>query len=368
MTADLSLRRAIAAELLGCEPDPDGYAECPGAALHTSRTGRRDFRVALEGPPTGFCFHSSCAAKVDAFNFELRRRIGQAERSGHGRRQSSPLGPAMPAAPAGPPQPKRPAFDLARLQAFAKRVPQTVTPEWLAERSPLPVPPPQQQGPTTAALFLGAVYQPVERVLIFNRQWSQGDWLWTEGKAYRLAERPGVRAVRSPLPEGGPEGVWFLTNPVCGQWLPNHGIARATGTVKLGRRHGDCITAWRFLLLESDSAPEDLWLRALVQMPLPVVALYSSGGRSIHALVRVEARSKLEWDALRTDLLPILAPLGADPAAMSAVRLSRLPGVRRHGTRGRDGQVVRYGSPRLQRLLWLHPGAPVAPILEVVKR
>ena len=119
------------------------------------------------------------------------------------------------------------------------------------------------------------------------------------------------------------------------------------------------------MVLESDEAPAELWLRALVQMPLPFVAVYTSGGRSIHALARVDAGSKEAWDFLRDDLTPILCPLGADPAAMTAVRLTRLPGTLRHGSRGKDGKVTRYPSPHLQRLLWLNPSATACPILDL---
>jgi hypothetical protein len=117
------------------------------------------------------------------------------------------------------------------------------------------------------------------------------------------------------------------------------------------------------MVLESDLAAPELWMRALVQLPLPIVAIYTSGGKSVHALVRVEASCKEEWDALRDDLVPILCPLGADAAAMTAVRLTRLPGMLRHGTRDKAGAVKAYSAPRLQRLLWLNPRAPAVPIL-----
>lgn len=361
------MRKSVAAELLGLELDGDGYATCPGEAMHTHRTGRRDFRVILEGAPTGYCFHSNCTEAVEKFNHELRRRIGKAEAGGDPR-GPSPLGGAMPPPPQAARSPKRPPFDPHRLADFAARAPAPVSVEWLVERSPVAVPPPSEQGPQTAAAVLGALYGPGERVLAFTRQWSQGDFLWTDGNAFRLAECPGVAAVPSPLPDGGPEGCWFLSNPVVGGWRPNPGNLAPDGTARLGRRHGACVTAWRFLVLESDEAEAGQWVRALAQLPLPIVAAYTSGGRSIHALVRVDARTKEEFDALRDELLPILCPLGADPAAMTAVRLTRLPGTLRHGTRTKGGKVEPFPRPQLQRLLWLNPGAPAAPILDLVQR
>ena len=58
----------------------------------------------------------------------------------------------------------------------------------------------------------------------------------------------------------------------------------------------------------------------------------------------------------------------ADPGALSAVRLSRLPGCLRYGKRDRDGKLDRYPEPRRQRLVWLNPAAPAAPILDLVPR
>lgn len=362
------LRRSIAEDLLGCCLDRDGFAPCPGRDLHTLRPGRRDFRVILEGAPTGHCFHGSCSGAVEAFNRALRQRIAAAEAHG-GPLRPPVLGSGMPPAPEPVRASKRPPYEPARLAEFAARAPGVVVLDWLAERSPVPVPPETVQGLETAGLVLSALYGPADRVLVFTRQFSQGCFLFEPGRgAFRLSATPGVQAVRSPLPAGGPEGVWFLVQPVSGEWLPNPNNRDATGAVQLGRRHAACVLRWPFLVLESDEAPPDLWLRALVQLRLPIAAAYTSGGRSLHALVRVDATSKAEWDSVRDDLLRIVCPLGADPGALSAVRLSRLPGCWRHGKRGADGRVKRFDTPALQRLVWLNPAASCSPILDLVPR
>ncbi len=360
MPENPAIRRAIAEEMLGHALDADGYAPCPGRELHTGRPGRRDFRVILEGAPTAYCFHSSCAAVVDSFNAELRSRIGKAEAGGEARPPT--LGNVAPA-PMPERKPKRPPYDPKKLADFAARCPHAISPEWLAARSPVAIP--AKQDTTTAELFLSTLYRSGERVLVFTAEFSQGDFLWEAGRgSFRLGKSPGVKAVPSPLPAGGPFGVWFLAQPVEGVWKPNLNNRDKAGAPRMGRRHGDCVTAWRFLVLESDEAPAELWLRALVQLPLPIVAAYTSGGRSIHALAKVAAGSKQQWDALRDDLVPILCPLGADPAAMTAVRLTRLPGTSRAGSRDKDGKPMRYPEPRLQRLIYLNPEASARPILD----
>ena len=83
-------------------------------------------------------------------------------------------------------------------------------------------------------------------------------------------------------------------------------------------------------------------------MPLRIASICESGGRSIHALVRVDASSKEDWDRLMTPIKPVLITLGADPGALSAIRLSRLP------------QAMR--GEHCQRLLYLNPQPSGCPI------
>lgn len=364
---DLPTRQRIAEALLKHPLSPEGFAPCPGRHKHTGRDGQRDFRVTLDGAPTGHCFHAHCSDEVEAFNRELRRRIAIAE-GDSGEKKPSLYGITAPP-PRPPRQPKRPPFDVTKLREFAGRCHRSISLDWLAVRSPVAIPLPENQTVETAtALFLETLYLASERVLVFTRNTSQGDYLWEAGRgSFRLAHERGVSAVPSPLPAGGPEGVWFLTNPVDGLWHINHATKQPGDTPKWGRRHSDCVTSWRFLVLESDEADPGLWLRALVQLPLRIAAIYTSGGRSIHALVRLNVGSKPEWDAVRDGLLPVLCPLGADPAAMTAVRLSRLPGCLRFGSKDKAGKLIRYDAPRLQRLAWLHPEPPLKPLIDLAK-
>ena len=367
MSENLPLRFRIAEELLGSALSADGFAPCPGRAHHTGSNGPRDFRVILSGPPTGFCFHSSCSDAVETFNKNLRQRIARAEAGERTEPPFRPLGEGVARMPEPPRKVKRPPFEPAKLADYAARCPHPVTLEWLRAHSPLPVPEPAAQNRETALAFLSALFTEGERVLIFTRQTSQGDFLWHGGSgSFRLGDSPAAEPVASALPAGGPEGVWYLCQPVSGEWCANPYAVRTGGPARSGRRHGGCVEAWRYLVLESDEAAPEDWLRALVQLPLPIVAIYTSGGRSVHALARVDARSKGEWDSLRDSLLGVLCPLGADPGAMTAVRLTRLPGMFRHGTRGKDGKPARYPRPRLQELAWLNPAALARPILETI--
>lgn len=56
-----------------------GYCECPGHALHTHNTGERHCRVTLNGVPTIYCFHTSCACAIEVANHSLRSAIAKNE-------------------------------------------------------------------------------------------------------------------------------------------------------------------------------------------------------------------------------------------------------------------------------------------------
>jgi hypothetical protein len=222
-------------------------------------------------------------------------------------------------------------FDPQLAERFASRTP-AIDEKWLAERSPVDV-----HGLTPERL-LSALFTSDERVLIFSRFRSQGQQVWSHGQ--RLDE----------FRIGHPHGVWFLSNPVDGEYHPNPRQGYPS------RRSEESIVAWRYALLECDQVPAEkwlpIWLRILVQLPLPIVSLVTSGGSSVHALVRVNARCKAHWDwVVRQGLLPRLVPLGADPQALTAVRLTRLPGCRREQTQ------------QEQRLLYFDPNAAVRSIL-----
>ena len=71
--------RQQAESLLGpvaWQSEVTGFCKCPGAGLHTSQTGAKDCRVSIDGAPTVFCFHASCAGPVADCNLRLRRILG----------------------------------------------------------------------------------------------------------------------------------------------------------------------------------------------------------------------------------------------------------------------------------------------------
>lgn len=245
--------------------------------------------------------------------------------------------------PAPPPPPKL-EFDREKLERAAGHFAQTVDLVWLANRSAL------DPALVRPGKFLSSLYRPGERVLVFTNDKTQGEAVW-----------PG-----DELPSSGPRGVWFLCQPVDGAEHPN------PRTQKVSRRSEESVTDWRFLVLESDEAPLRPWLGALAQLPLRIAAIYTSGSRSVHALVRVDAATKAQWDERKHAMKTGLVILGADPGAMSAVRLTRLPGCYREGKDAPtpDGRRAyqRFARPALQKLLYLNPEAPLRPLVDTLAR
>jgi hypothetical protein len=224
------------------------------------------------------------------------------------------------------PKPQKLHYRPSLLEKLASNICDLITPEYLEARSQFTC------WNRTPAGFLHKLYLPGEKIVVFNVFESQGCALWEHhGAAQNLATLNWLQA-------GQQSGVWFLANPVDGNW---HWNPREQ---KRSRRSEESVTTWRYAVLESDHAPPDLWLKALVQLPLPIAAIYSSGGRSIHALVRVDAICKEEWDLIvRQQIGPCLVALGVCMGSLTAVRLSRLPNCMR----------MEKGKP--QQLFYLNP-------------
>jgi hypothetical protein len=182
----------------------------------------------------------------------------------------------------------------------------TVDHLYLWQRSPFT---PWNRSP---AGILHKLFLPGEHVIVFSIFNSQGQAVWTH---------PGLGGNLATLDrfERGHQNIWFLITPVDGLFHlnPRQG--------KQSRRSEESVTAWRYVLIESDAAPHALWLRILVQLPLPIAAITLSGGKSIHALVRIDAQSKAHFVEIVTGILKHpLATLGADPDVMNPCRLARL--------------------------------------------
>lgn len=170
---------------------------------------------------------------------------------------------------------------------------------------------------------------PGQKTILFTDQMSQGQRVWDESIPAEDVDRLGRTNT---------QGAWFLLNPVTGDFVEREGA-------KPSRRSEATISAYKHVLIESDNVELESWLTILFRLKLPIVCVTLSGNASAHAIVRVDADNRDEWVAEAKRLADIVVPLGADPNAITAVRLTRLPGV------------VRKDNGNTQSLIWFNPDA-----------
>lgn len=200
--------------------------------------------------------------------------------------------------------------------------------EALFDASPVTLPADwREDGP----LLLRSLYLPGERVNLVTDFHREGDKARPKGRGKTLPREAWLAEIHAQGVPESPAGAWIRMNPLAGK-----GIADAD------------VGACRFALLECDAVPYPLQMAFFARLPLPIAALVTSGGRSLHAWVRVNTPDGETYRKTVGEILERLAPYGVDRANRNPSRLARLPGVNR--------QIGASGDGR-QRLLYLHPTA-----------
>lgn len=116
-------------------------------------------------------------------------------------------------------------------------------------------------------------------------------------------------------------GAWIRFNPLDGHDCKNANV-----------------TDYRFALVESDHMEIEKQNALIRELELPVAALVYSGGKSVHAIVRIEAATYDEYRKRVDYLYAVLKKNGMDVDTQNKnpSRLSRMPGV----TRGEHKQFL----------------------------
>ena len=176
--------------------------------------------------------------------------------------------------------------------------------------------------------YLELLFDADDRVgYVTNDVWqdAEGKWLPSKGVYDRTAGELIASLKKHPDDLGAtvgdwkPEvGAWIRFNPLDGSGVKN-----------------DNVTRFRFALVESDTLPiaeQDIVFRKL---ELPIVALVHSGGKSLHAIVRVDADNYDEYRKRVEFLYDFMEKNGVsiDKQNRNPSRLSRMPGVTRSGNR-----------------------------------
>jgi len=162
---------------------------------------------------------------------------------------------------------------------------------------------------------------------VTNDVWQDKDGRWVPSKG--VFDRTAGQLIESlkkhpddigaTVGDSKPEvGAWIRFNPVDGVGVKNENV-----------------TAFRYALVESDTMPisdQDAMYRKL---ELPIAFLVHSGGKSIHAIVHVDAVNYNEYRQRVEYLYDFLERNGmsVDKQNRNPSRLSRMPGVTRNGNR-----------------------------------
>ena len=274
-----------------------GWLECPGIGKHTGKNHSADCRITLDdGKPPTIFCFHNSCSDEVA---EANKRLRSA--LGKSERKAEPIRHSVVQ------------------RAEVKRI------------SLEPVTPPGRCGRTVE--HIGAVFERGENVCIVSAD-SSGRIL-NAGVTMLAEDFKNTDALGT--------GMFIRVNPM-----------RKNGT-----RNED-VTEFRHVLIECDDAPKPLQWAAIVASGLPVSVVVDSGGKSLHAWVRVDAENSEEYrqrGKQAADAMDAFEGIRVDRACLNPARLARLAGHAR-GDAMQELIAVRIGAASWEA--WT-PGVQPAP-------
>lgn len=172
--------------------------------------------------------------------------------------------------------------------------------------------------------YINTLFESAETVGYVTECWqnegkfmpTKGTYTMTAGEIVEKLSKNGDD-IGAALGDYNPEaGAWVRFNPLDGKGVKNENV-----------------TDYRFALVESDTMDISKQNTILRELELPIACLVYSGGKSLHAIVKVEAANFDEYRK-RVDFLYDVCKkngLEIDRQNKNPSRLSRLPGVMRNG-------------------------------------
>lgn len=213
-----------------------------------------------------------------------------------------------------------------------------ISPDDVRRSSPLQLPDTSED---RAAFALSSLYGMEENVNVV------GQFTLDEGNANKTRPQgsgrtqPSAWWARRIGDKGVPAtdaGCWIRMNPCA-----------PTGSGADGAICDADVTAFRFLLVESDALPLPVQLGFYIRLKLPVAMILLSGGASAHAWIRLDSPNAEAYSTTAKRILSLLKPFGVDQANSNASRLSRFPESKR---------VIGAAGDGIQSLLWLNTAVP----------
>ena len=197
-----------------------------------------------------------------------------------------------------------------------------VDPHWVEGRD---IAEPKEWHPAQQLItYLEALFDSTENVGYVTRSFekdgkympTKGDWSRTAGQLIEALSRckDDVGAV---LGDYNPKvGAWIRFNPLDGKGVRNENV-----------------TEFRYALVECDGMELERQNALIRELELPVACLVHSGGKSLHAIVHIDATDYAEYRKRVEYLYAVCRRNGLelDQQNRNPSRLSRMPGVMRNG-------------------------------------
>lgn len=171
--------------------------------------------------------------------------------------------------------------------------------------------------------YLETLFEASENVGYVTESWERdGRHLPSKGHCDRTAgelieQLHKYKDVQQVFGDYNPTvGAWIRFNPLDGKGVKNENV-----------------TEYRYALVESDCMELEKQHAMIRELELPVACMVYSGGKSIHAIVKIEAGSYDEYRRRVDYLYGVLKKNGmqVDVQNKNPSRLSRMPGVVRNG-------------------------------------
>ena len=174
-----------------------------------------------------------------------------------------------------------------------------------------------------AKRFLETLYQPDESVsYVHSAKWNEKKEKWNPGDRGHVRKVSAI--VKDLKKHKNLEDSFGTFNEDAGGWIR---VNPTTGP------NDEDVTRFTYVLAESDDLSIEEQKKLLIGFKLPIATLVESGGKSVHALVKVDAQNEVEYDQRVSFLFDWLAKhkFIVDQNNKNPSRLSRLAGVMRNG-------------------------------------
>lgn len=172
--------------------------------------------------------------------------------------------------------------------------------------------------------FIQALFKPEEYVsfCVDSQQDDKGKWKPSSQGVYKMTAKQLLAAIKKHpkvledvIGDYNHEaGAWIRFNPLDGEGVSNNNV-----------------TDYRFALVECDNLELEKQKALMEELKLPIAVMTYSGGKSIHAIVRIDGITQQDYREKVDYLYRICEKngLSLDKQNKNASRMTRMPGVER---------------------------------------